>query len=875
MLGKTEGAIFIGVPSEGMNIEDIHSMLGDQPNTDTLVAEISRRSDFLSGLEEHFSGISRIRGMKLFWAYETQTTPTVELIRLLADRLRDIVCNSRQGLVQESHDVVAHNPTSASPTLPTIENNSIDTVDPSEDLSLWDPDAILLSIRAPERDERLEKIDRSAGCSFEWAFENNAIGLTSWLQKGEGLFWVSGRPASGKSTFMKFLHEDKRTSELLRGWYSKAQHVEANFFFHYRGLHIQKSFEGLLRGILSQILEQAPAVCSLIHSIFQQRYRQLINSQSLGSLHSDLRQFFVNNGCETPERLFLQMVAKPLLVQYGIHIKWKEVEQWTNSARVQLPASVKGGTIVDAVARMHSEWSDEARGRLFPLVCAWLEAIDLKENLLRLKGLSSMDSINTTAQTSTRKIIREVETITKRHRSRVYARQYAQNRTWTLHELEQALFQIIEQQSIDLDLCIFIDALDEYDGTPEFIAEFLNDITRNRNSRTRVKVLFSSRPWDKLTDAFKDCPGFRIHEHTENDIRELCLHVIQTECPGSRELLQLVEDIGKLARGVFLWVKLVLYDLSEIVAASLQRGDVGTLYSELQEALQNLPRDLVEYYSGLVEVVETRQKSRMRSRLQLLHQTTVDFVQLPGFKNLVLGPGAHAMLDNGYTFLAKLELLRPTGAARGAFPIHRLLEQDESLRMVSLLAAHGFPFETQAECLSKALFWMRSDWERLRPMEPLVLHVTRQFTNPNIALRLPQGFYKTLEGETVEIPDGTANIIHLAPYDITKDLLVRTADPNSKESRGYTPLDCHTLKLFNARHYRAEELYRLMALIVHNGGRLEVCSRVLWEKRMLEFQEAGLDVSLFERLGYPKWINKDVIGPTQRLRNRIVRLLRR
>lgn len=80
ILQKTKGAIFFGVPSEGMDIEDIHSMLRDQPNKDALVTEISNKSSFLPSLEEHISGIFQLRGMKLFWAYETQETPTVKVL---------------------------------------------------------------------------------------------------------------------------------------------------------------------------------------------------------------------------------------------------------------------------------------------------------------------------------------------------------------------------------------------------------------------------------------------------------------------------------------------------------------------------------------------------------------------------------------------------------------------------------------------------------------------------------------------------------------------------------------------------------------------------------------------------------------------------
>jgi hypothetical protein len=77
LLAKTKGAIFFGVPSEGMQIPDICAMLGDQPNKHALVHDISDGSNFLPQLELQFAGISYVRLMRLFWCYETQTTPTI------------------------------------------------------------------------------------------------------------------------------------------------------------------------------------------------------------------------------------------------------------------------------------------------------------------------------------------------------------------------------------------------------------------------------------------------------------------------------------------------------------------------------------------------------------------------------------------------------------------------------------------------------------------------------------------------------------------------------------------------------------------------------------------------------------------------------
>jgi hypothetical protein len=76
LLDKIKGAIFFGVPSVGMPISHLRAMVEDQPNK-ILIDDLSDQSNFISNLEDQFSGISYIRRMKLFWAYETEMSHTV------------------------------------------------------------------------------------------------------------------------------------------------------------------------------------------------------------------------------------------------------------------------------------------------------------------------------------------------------------------------------------------------------------------------------------------------------------------------------------------------------------------------------------------------------------------------------------------------------------------------------------------------------------------------------------------------------------------------------------------------------------------------------------------------------------------------------
>lgn len=100
MLERTRGAIFFGVPSQGMQVADICKMLGTQPNKDALVKYISTESQYLPELERQVSGISYVRRMKLFWSYETQTTPTLVVSIIMTH------CTLFQKLARKSKDSI-------------------------------------------------------------------------------------------------------------------------------------------------------------------------------------------------------------------------------------------------------------------------------------------------------------------------------------------------------------------------------------------------------------------------------------------------------------------------------------------------------------------------------------------------------------------------------------------------------------------------------------------------------------------------------------------------------------------------------------------------------------------------------------------------
>jgi hypothetical protein len=380
---------------------------------------------------------------------------------------------------------------------------------------------------------------------------------------------------------MKFLHDSPRTSEILTQWRQGRGHLSAWFFFNERGSYIQKSFEGLFRSILRELISANEQIAELVLEIYLNRVKQTSK----------------------------------------------------------------------------------------------------------------------------------------------------QKQTWHTQDLEYALSAILSQRQQELDVLLFLDALDEYSGPPEMIAEFIQSLIQTTtDSKTKLKVLFSSRPWDAFVASFGRCPGFKMHEQTESDMRVFVLDqlsTIRTATPSlsprnasvdspSRDIVSTIVD---RAEGVFLWVKLV--------TESLVDTGPNTTTLQLEQLLQALPDGLEELYERTIEripgssrlevfiVIEivnraleamtvlevvlaancalgktfqdcldaTKKRlsgmdfqqealrlknlcgglidaghSSAGSTVQFMHQTVKDFVNRPGFEHCMLGYFHAPLYQNGFSFLFKYEL---------------------------------------------------------------------------------------------------------------------------------------------------------------------------------------------------------------------------
>ncbi|KAK4212764.1 hypothetical protein QBC37DRAFT_374701 [Rhypophila decipiens] len=111
--------------------------------------------------------------------------------------------------------------------------------------------------------EREEGISEAYRGTFEWIWTNEEVGFPSWINNDQPLFWIRGKPGSGKSTIMRYIWDHPNLSALTDSGTTGRPKIKAAFFFYYRGTHLQKSFEGMLHTILLRLLTLEPRLADI------------------------------------------------------------------------------------------------------------------------------------------------------------------------------------------------------------------------------------------------------------------------------------------------------------------------------------------------------------------------------------------------------------------------------------------------------------------------------------------------------------------------------------------------------------------------------------------------------------------------------------
>ncbi|KAJ5263193.1 hypothetical protein N7478_010798 [Penicillium angulare] len=191
-------------------------------------------------------------------------------------------------------------------------------------------ETLLKSLRYKNMNDRKNSIPQRHKETFEWIFENlgdnsedattpditttevviipyehekdtknsdSHPDLVEWLRTDANfLYWVSGKPGSGKSTFMKFIEQDQRTKKALESWYPQCNII--SHFLWKPGTDEQQSLRGLLCSLLHQVLaNERPIAIQLLAKTPTLSHKRFVTDWDIHDLTELLFRVLDSSSC--------------------------------------------------------------------------------------------------------------------------------------------------------------------------------------------------------------------------------------------------------------------------------------------------------------------------------------------------------------------------------------------------------------------------------------------------------------------------------------------------------------------------------------------------------------------------------------------------
>ncbi|KAL9108602.1 MAG: hypothetical protein Q9227_006688 [Pyrenula ochraceoflavens] len=283
--------------------------------------------------------------------------------------------------------------------------------------------------------------------------------------------------------------------------------------------------------------------------------------------------------------------------------QWSDFPTWLQGPESLYWVSGKLGsgksTLVKAISsddrtkRLLQSWSGKQQllqGRFF----FWAHGTDLQKSMLGLLRSILHDLLRQAPE-----LIRNVCPT----RWQFYDLELAHFPAWSNADLQWAVRSVIRECRGRACVSLFIDGLDEFFGDDDQRFELL-DMLKDISSLSNVKICLSSRPWEIFREAFAQCPGLRLENLTRNDImasikkklhenlkfRDLC-----QQSPKLSE--QLVTEITERAKGVWLWVTLVVRELLK----GLKNDDSMSI---LLQRLRQIPQELSILFQWMLQSID-------------------------------------------------------------------------------------------------------------------------------------------------------------------------------------------------------------------------------------------------------------------------------
>ena len=220
------------------------------------------RKTSLKEKQELLEGYQRVLDTRILMRLDTRSLKEMQNFQNLDQSVKELVVALEQGRNTVAHLLAGHSR--------TIQDHIDKKFEGHEQKSAKSlaHERLLNSLFFPEILSRQDRIPVAFEGTCHWIFEpptgkRQWSNFRDWLEVGDDIYWISGKPGSGKSTLMKHIVSEELTSQLLNNWKKNNEIAMVSFFFWNAGTDLQKNATGLLRSLLYQLAVYWPDLVDL------------------------------------------------------------------------------------------------------------------------------------------------------------------------------------------------------------------------------------------------------------------------------------------------------------------------------------------------------------------------------------------------------------------------------------------------------------------------------------------------------------------------------------------------------------------------------------------------------------------------------------
>ncbi|KAK3897567.1 hypothetical protein C8A05DRAFT_38875, partial [Staphylotrichum tortipilum] len=257
---------------------------------------------------------------------------------------------------------------------------------------------------------------------------------------------------------------------------------------------------------------------------------------------------------------------------------------------------------------------------------------------------------------------------------------------WSLPELMEVFKSLVSLAGEAFRVLLLIDGLDEFATDHTKLVEFITGLSHNY----AVKICTSSRPWNVFCDGFQRSPSLRVQELTKGDI--LCYvkghfepmpAYVELQSLEPKGATALVNEIASRADGVFLWVSIVV---SNITA---QLSD-GASLTELYTSVNELPRDIERLFDAIRGQIKPEHVAQSaRYFLLLLEFSRSPYSEVPEPLTFLL---TSEVEDSQVYSRIYRELKNQAAVTPASLSFMRRLMQSRTMGMIEIVGRRGMCF---------------------------------------------------------------------------------------------------------------------------------------------------------------------------------------